>query len=539
MAELTTALASLDHGLVEQMAWALVDAQAAGRTVFICGNGGSAAVATHWAADLSKLTALPGQSRLRVMSLTDSAATITAAANDFDYAEIFADQLRTFMSPGDVVIGISTSGRSPNVLRAMEYANQHGADLDRHHRAGRRGAEGAGQPHAGRGLDQRAADRGRGRRGGAPGLPARPRPDRRPGQPPTHGPQRMTLLVTGGAGYIGSVVVERALARGHRIVVIDNLQEGHAAAVPSECRLVQADYGDAAALDAIFAAEAIDAVVHLAAETTVATSVSDPAIYFQNNTVNGVALLEAMRRHGVMRLVFSSTAATYGEPVTVPMTEEHPQRPINAYGESKLMFEQIIRWYHRAYGLKAASFRYFNAAGATEARGEAHRHESHLIPLVLDVAAGDRPSVNVYGTDYPTRDGTCVRDYVHVSDIADAHLLALDALDRLGLDWFNIGTGTGNTRRRSGHGGRAGDRPEGHDGAGAAASRRSGDAGGQLGSHPRGAGLVAADSGARRHHRHRLAVAASAPRRLWRLEPTSACNPDGIRPPRRPAAGAG
>jgi UDP-glucose 4-epimerase len=127
------------------------------------------------------------------------------------------------------------------------------------------------------------------------------------------------------------------------------------------------------------------------------------------------------------------------------MTEEHPQQPINAYGESKLMFEQIIRWYHRAYGLKSASFRYFNAAGATETRGEAHRHESHLIPLVLDVAAGDRAAVNLYGSDYPTRDGTCVRDYVHVSDIADAHLLALDALDALGLDWFNIGTGTGST----------------------------------------------------------------------------------------------
>ena len=183
------------------------------------------------------------------------------------------------------------------------------------------------------------------------------------------------------------------------------------------------------------------------------------------------------------------------------------------------MFEQMIRWYHRAYGLKAASFRYFNAAGATEARGEAHRHESHLIPLVLDVAAGDRPSVNVYGTDYPTRDGTCVRDYVHVSDIADAHLLALDALDRLGLDWFNIGTGTGNTvdevvtavERVTGR--------QVHDDAGAAAPRRPGHAGGELGPHPRGAGLVAADSGPRRDHRHRLAVAAAAPRRLCRLNP--------------------
>lgn len=255
----------------------------------------------------------------------------------------------------------------------------------------------------------------------------------------------MKLLVTGGAGYIGSVVVERALSHGHRIVVLDNLQEGHAAAVAPECRLVVGDYGDAAVLDAAFQGESIDAVVHLAAETTVATSVSDPAIYFKNNTVNGVALLEAMRRHGVMRLVFSSTAATYGEPVTTPMTEEHPQQPINAYGESKLMFERCIAWYHRAYDLKSASFRYFNAAGATEARGEAHRHESHLIPLVLDVAAGDRESVNIYGSDYPTRDGTCVRDYVHVSDIADAHLAALGALDTLGLDWFNIGTGTGHT----------------------------------------------------------------------------------------------
>ena len=152
-----------------------------------------------------------------------------------------------------------------------------------------------------------------------------------------------------------------------------------------------------------------------------------------------------MRRHGVVRLVFSSTAATYGEPVTVPMTEEHPQRPINAYGESKLMFEQIIRWYHRAYGLKAASFRYFNAAGATEVRGEAHRHESPPDSARAGRRRRRSPSVNAYGSDYPTRDGTCVRDYVHVSDIADAHLLALDALDRLGLDWFNIGTGTGNS----------------------------------------------------------------------------------------------
>jgi UDP-glucose 4-epimerase len=254
----------------------------------------------------------------------------------------------------------------------------------------------------------------------------------------------MTLLVTGGAGYIGSVVVERALARGHDVIVIDNLQEGHPSAV-NGCRLVVGNYGDPARLDAILGAERVDAVVHLAAETTVALSVSDPALYFQNNTVNGLALLEAMRRHGVIRMIFSSTAATYGEPEETPMTEEHPQRPINAYGESKLMFERCLRWYHRAYGMRAASFRYFNAAGATDAHGEAHRHESHLIPLVLAAAAGDRDAVDIYGDDYPTRDGTCVRDFVHVSDIADAHLLALDALDRLGLEWFNIGTGEGHT----------------------------------------------------------------------------------------------
>lgn len=255
----------------------------------------------------------------------------------------------------------------------------------------------------------------------------------------------MKLLVTGGAGYIGSVVVERAQDRGHDIVVIDNLQEGHRAAVPPACQLVVGDYGDAALLDSVLSGQRFDAVVHLAAETTVALSISDPAIYFQNNTVNGLTLLEAMRRHGVMRMVFSSTAATYGEPETTLITEEHPQRPINAYGESKLMFERCLRWYHRAYGMRAASFRYFNAAGATVDHGEAHRHESHLIPLVMEAATGVRDAVEVYGSDYATRDGTCVRDFVHVSDIADAHLLALEALDSLGLDWFNIGTGSGHT----------------------------------------------------------------------------------------------
>lgn len=255
----------------------------------------------------------------------------------------------------------------------------------------------------------------------------------------------MRLLVTGGAGYIGSIVVEQALAGGHEVVVIDNLQEGHRAAVGDGAALVEGNYGDAALLNRVFAQHSFDAVLHLAAETTVATSVSDPAIYFENNTVNGLTLLEAMRKHGVHRLVFSSTAATYGEPVAVPMTEAHPQVPINAYGESKLMFERCLRWYHRAYGIKAVTFRYFNAAGATVEHGEAHRHESHLIPLAFEAAAGERAALDVFGDDYDTRDGTCVRDFVHVADIAAAHLLALSAVDTLGLAWFNIGSGVGYT----------------------------------------------------------------------------------------------
>jgi UDP-glucose 4-epimerase len=258
----------------------------------------------------------------------------------------------------------------------------------------------------------------------------------------------MNLLVTGGAGYIGSTVVERALTRGHAVTVLDTLQEGHRGAVPAACVFVKGDCGDAALLDRLLGGGRCDAVIHLAAETTVDRSVSDPAIYFHNNTVNGITLLDAMRRHDVGRMVFSSTAATYGEPEAVPMTESHPQRPINAYGESKLMFEQCLRWYYRAYGLRSVSFRYFNAAGATDEHGEAHRHESHLIPLILDVAAGRREQVSVFGHDYPTIDGTCVRDYVHVADIAEAHLLALERIDDIGIDFFNIGNGVGYTVRQ-------------------------------------------------------------------------------------------
>jgi UDP-glucose 4-epimerase len=195
----------------------------------------------------------------------------------------------------------------------------------------------------------------------------------------------------------------------------------------------------------VFGAKQADAVIHLAAETTVATSVTDPAKYFLSNVSKGLVLLEAMRRHGVPRMVFSSTASTYGEPQAVPISEDHPLCPISAYGESKLMFERCLSWYSRAYGLHAVALRYFNAAGATEARGEDRRDESHLIPLVFSVAQGKRGAVEVFGSDYATADGTCVRDYVHVADIARAHLAALARIDNIGFDAFNVASESGHS----------------------------------------------------------------------------------------------
>jgi UDP-glucose 4-epimerase len=253
----------------------------------------------------------------------------------------------------------------------------------------------------------------------------------------------MRLLVTGGAGYIGSIVAELAQAAGHDVVVIDDLRAGHRAAVPAGCRFVEGGIGDPAALAQVFGHEAIDAVVHLAAEAAIEASVTDPALFFRTNLTDSLTLIDTMRAHGTNRLVLSSTAATYGEPMSIPMSEDHQQKPINAYGESKLMLETCLRWYHRAFGLKAIAFRYFNAAGASETRGEDRPCETHLLPLALDAAAGRRPALKVFGHDYPTDDGTCVRDYVHVIDIARAHLLALDKIDELGLDFFNIGSETG------------------------------------------------------------------------------------------------
>jgi UDP-glucose 4-epimerase len=238
----------------------------------------------------------------------------------------------------------------------------------------------------------------------------------------------MRVLVTGGAGYIGSVVAEVLLARGHTVAVYDDLSEGHRDAVPAPARLHEGDLLDRPRLDAVLHETRPEAVVHMAAVCQVGESVADPAKYYRVNLQGGLALLDAMLGAGVTRMVFSSTAAVYGEPAKQPIEEDDPTAPSNPYGETKLAFERALAWYGGAHGVRAVSLRYFNAAGASARSGERHEPETHLIPLVLQVAAGHRGSVTIYGDDYPTRDGTCLRDYVHVLDLAEAHALALDAL---------------------------------------------------------------------------------------------------------------
>jgi UDP-glucose 4-epimerase len=236
----------------------------------------------------------------------------------------------------------------------------------------------------------------------------------------------MRILVTGGAGYVGSVTVERLLAADHDVVVVDDLSTGHRAAVPFEATYVDLHYGDVHAMTRLFVDQRIDAILHCGAKSVVPESVADPALYYRENVVGGIALLDAMVAAGVRRLVLSSTAAVYGLPDVMPIPEDAPLRPINPYGSTKVALEGAIRWYGVAYGIRSIRLRYFNVAGASDRNGEAHDPESHLIPLVLAAAEGGRP-VTVFGDDYQTPDGTCIRDYIHVMDLADAHFAALEA----------------------------------------------------------------------------------------------------------------
>ncbi len=254
----------------------------------------------------------------------------------------------------------------------------------------------------------------------------------------------MRILVTGGAGYIGSHAARLFLARGHDVWVYDNLSMGHRAAVPAE-RLIVGDLSEAERLDNAVMMHGIEAVVHFAAFAYVGESVGQPAKYYRNNVGNTLTLLEVLRRQGVRRIVFSSTCATYGIPEQMPITEDTPQTPINPYGRTKLMVEMALRDYAAAYGWGVACLRYFNAAGASSdgVIGEDHTPETHLIPLAIQAAMGQRPALQIFGTDYPTPDGTCIRDYIHVEDLAEAHLLALQALEPGASLAYNLGTGHG------------------------------------------------------------------------------------------------
>ena len=250
----------------------------------------------------------------------------------------------------------------------------------------------------------------------------------------------MKILLTGGSGYICSVTTELLCDDGHEVVVFDNLERGHREAVDPRARLVVGDLREPLAIREAMAAAKPDAVVHFAAYALVGESMQEPHKYFENNVGGGLNLLDAMLRVGVRKIIFSSTCATYGQPEVMPMTEALPQRPTNPYGESKLMFETALRWEQERRGLRPVFLRYFNACGATEKYGEDHEPETHLIPNVLKVALGQAPAVPVFGDDYPTPDGTCIRDYIHIVDLARAHILALEK-DVVGA--FNLGTGTG------------------------------------------------------------------------------------------------
>ena len=256
------------------------------------------------------------------------------------------------------------------------------------------------------------------------------------------------ILITGGAGYIGSHAVKALEERGFQTIVLDSLVYGHRDLIETnlKAKLVAGDINDRAFLDRLFSTTKIDAVMHFAAFAYVGESVTDPAKYYRNNVVGTLTLLDAMREHGVTNFVFSSTCATYGNPQSIPITEDHPQNPINPYGAGKLAIERVLKDYDPAYGLKSVIFRYFNAAGADPDGlfGEDHNPETHLIPLILQAAAGKRASISVFGTDYDTPDGTCIRDYIHVTDLAQAHVLGLEyLLEHQTSQIFNLGNGNG------------------------------------------------------------------------------------------------
>jgi UDP-glucose 4-epimerase len=254
----------------------------------------------------------------------------------------------------------------------------------------------------------------------------------------------MKILVVGGAGYIGSVCAELLLNKGHEVSIFDNLSEGHRGAVDSRSHFVQGDLADRLQIEAAISRMRPDAVMHFAANALVGESMQHPSKYFRNNICSALNLLDAMVAAGIRSIVFSSTCAIFGPPESLPIDETMPTRPINPYGESKLAFEKILRWYDEIHGVKFVCLRYFNAAGASEKFGEDHRPETHLIPTVLQVALGEKPSVEIYGTDYNTPDGTCIRDYIHILDLAQAHILALETS---GSGCYNLGTGGGSSVR--------------------------------------------------------------------------------------------
>ena len=269
----------------------------------------------------------------------------------------------------------------------------------------------------------------------------------------------MNLLVTGGAGYVGGTVATVLMQAGHRVTVLDNLCHSKRHELPAGAEFVEADIADRPRVESLLRELKPDGVLHFAALIEAGESMQKPEIYFRNNTASTLALLEAMHATGTNRLVFSSTAAVYGEPKSTPIEETAALAPTNAYGESKLMVEQMLGWFHRVHGLRYASLRYFNVAGALPGRGESHEPETHVIPLILDVALGRRASINIYGDDYPTPDGTCIRDYIHVRDLADAHILAIKALSERDRMILNLGNGSGfsvkeviaSARRVTGH----------------------------------------------------------------------------------------